>query len=349
MIVGVVADVHVENGKTHAGELVAGVNERCRRTLDCLRRAVETPGPYGKIEALIVAGDLFDSCKPLPQIIRAVGDILRPLQRAYLIVGNHDQHSSTEGDHALSALGLLPNVQIIDKPTTWADVPKPFMMLPYGYDLRSLQDPKYKNILWNDVIVIAHHGIRDDNMANWTRDKGVPVDEIEAWLTKHNAGHPHRSWLGGRIQQIGALAPVDWRNPGFDAYGSVIHINTERTELVPHTGKLGWPLHRTVVRGPRFVVSGDPEDNLEHEHAKWLYVRTKYPLTARDFPPGTVVEPSDDVEEAEGRVRVVSQHVADAVAVDDQIHKYVAEDPTIPTDLRSAVLQTVLNSYRGLQ
>lgn len=345
MIIGVVADVHLTNPTIHGGPTIVGVNARARQILECIETVHDVVGVEG---GLIVAGDLFDTCKPTPQLILELGEILRRFGMVWLILGNHDMHSSAVGDNALTVLSLLPNVRVIERPT----VIEPFLMLPFGYDITSpgLDDLDGKL----SPIVLAHHGIRDDNMAKWTRDKGVPAGEIADWLVKtgrayYLAGdwHPHRQWAGGRIQQIGALCPVDWRNPGLTEYGGLYVIDTSKQ--VPLAGYgLAPQVKRQVVPGPRFVVSSEPGDlPLPHPHARWLYVRAKYPAVFGTWPPGAVVEDPAEVTTVEGEVRVVADHITDMVESEDLVTQYVDGDSNIPSKIKNLVCEEVLSCLRA--
>ncbi len=333
----VVADVHFGNLGVWPGEVVAGLNNRCRQTGAVLSRVRAAAGVPKREAALIVAGDLFDTSKPTPQVVRAVGEILRDnFVEAHLIMGNHDQHSDEARDNALAVLELVPTVRVYEEPTTFGQ----FLFLPYGYDFRDVTavDPGVK-------VAVAHHGIRDDSMAAWTRDKGAPVDDVAAWLqatgmSHYLAGdwHPRRSWWNGRIQQIGALSPKDWSNPGTDAYGTVLAVSPHH-EVMPGTMVLGPAVRRHVVPGPRFVVSKDPADEFTSPHADWWYIRTTYPAHVRAFPTNSTVEPALEAKSVEKAVRAVADHLGDTAELDEYVYDYVDRDSAVPAQLKEQVAQ----------
>lgn len=346
MKVAIVADVHVTNPKVHPGPVKASLCERAHRILDVLRRATAWPGG-GRCDMLIVAGDLFDTCYPIPQLVYAVGEVFRGVPHVRVLLGNHDVNSAEEGDNACRVLELAPNVKVIDKPIAHF----PFVFLPHPYDYRDLDG---KGIDVSGTIVVAHHGISDDAMAAWTRDKGAPVTDVLAWLDQSGAyhylagdWHQHRSWCKGRVQQIGALAPVNWKDPGIDGYGTVIRVNTSiKPAAIPGTGKIGWRLDREHLPGPRFVISSSPDDLPDVKAwsplAAWLYVRAGYVLSPNAVPPGTVVESASTAKDSEGRVREAAEHVSDTSSVEDHVVSWVMNDQNIPQDMKFEVIQKVL-------
>src|SRR5262249_42718929 len=62
--------------------------------------------------SLVVLGDLFDTTKPLPQIMSEIQKVLSC--RTIILEGNHDQVSAAPGDHALGPLS--PVAEIVDEP-----------------------------------------------------------------------------------------------------------------------------------------------------------------------------------------------------------------------------------------
>lgn len=340
--VAIIADVHAGNLSAASGEVEGSLNDRFRKTLLMLYNAILD------VDVLVIAGDLFDTSKPLPQMVRAVGQILQGVPRTVLIVGNHDQHSTTPGDNAMAVLELIEGVTVYEAPARIDDLG--MTVVPYGYDYRDAEV-----IVRSGDVVVAHHGIRDDAMEAWTRDKGVPVDDLVEFLGKTGASHylagdwhTRRSWGRGRIQQIGALSPKDWSNPGFEGYGTVLTYDTNAAmKLIPGTAIAAVDVQRRVVPGPRFITSSDPADVLEHRECRWLYVKTTYPASARDFPPGAYVSDAAEATGAEGETRTVSDHLAaDEESQEQSVVTYVNSDPEIPQELKAEVARRALSHLR---
>ncbi len=334
MLYHVVADVHFGNLGVHPGQVISGLNDRFREIAQVFTQ-VRNPQTPREDAALVVAGDLFDTSRPSPQMLRAVGDLIRDnFAEAHLVLGNHDQHSDAALDNALAVLELVPRVTVYTVPTYLG----PFLFLPYGYDFRDVPvvEP-------GTQVAVAHHGIRDDSMAAWTRDKGAPVEEVAAWLeatglTHYLAGdwHPRRSWWQGRIQQIGALSPKDWSNPGTDPYGTVLEVS-DGQELIPGTSLIGPRIRRRIIPGPRFVVSKSTTDQFVSPHVTHWYIRTTYPRHHREFPPNSTLDDAPEVVDAEAQVRTVASHLSDTESLPATVAAYIDQDSSIPSTLKAKV------------
>lgn len=340
MRVGIGADWHNGNVGPFGGEVTGSLNVRCRQTIEVGHAAVDGT----ELDVLVLAGDIFDTCRPLPQMVDEVGKVLRKVKEVHAVLGNHDQHSTTPGDNALKVLELLGNVTVHETPARVDRLG--LVLVPYGYDHRDVGGL----VLPGDVVV-AHHGIRDDAMASWTRDKGVPVDDLVEFLEATGASHYlagdwhlRQSWGGGRVQQIGALCPKDWSNPGFDGYGTILTYDPDAPmRLLPGTAIAARVIERRVIPGPRFIKSSSPTDALDHPACRWLYVKTAYPRSAREFPPGAIIDDSVQAVTAEGEAR----SAAEVVTGDDETHEaavtnYVDQDASIRPEIKAEVARRAL-------
>lgn len=292
MRVAVVADVHLANHKYRGGPLHAGINTRARMILDSLRAAcaIATDEDCG---AFVIAGDLFDTVRPEPQLIAAVGGALRALPTdccIYVMRGNHDAASDTPGDHALAPLSYFDDCFVIDAPI--ATVDDELWLVPYTSGVTSEWLPGVLATLSVNYFssrprtLILHAGIADENTAFFLKGAhdSIGKDALFALMKKHHvcqvvAGnwHSFKSWCGhaygfGNIIQCGALVPTGFDNPGLEGYGSVIIVNTDDGS---------WS--RKEVPGPRFLtVQGDMARETYLEAAEklppgMLFVRWKAP------------------------------------------------------------------------
>ena len=100
-MIGVVADIHLACHRQLGGITAAGLNTRAREILAVLQHT----GQLVRAEqaSLVIAGDLFDTPHPTPQLMAGALDALSGLDVTCL-VGNHDQVSAAPGDHALGPL-----------------------------------------------------------------------------------------------------------------------------------------------------------------------------------------------------------------------------------------------------
>lgn len=268
---GVVADVHVGNPKWRGGAMVEGVNRRGRDVLDTLHAAVRHANASG-CRALFIAGDLFDSSRATPQLVDGVMDVLREaVTDVHIIVGNHDQESTGEGDHALGPLGHLPHVTVHEKPGRVLVGDTEVLLVPFQPSDARLYVAeavaKLGTVKGNlafvasggrvrSRVVILHAGVVDSLTPAYLRTVPDAVElepfaalcaaqEIDAAVLGN--WHEHRTWnlnAGRSVQvaQVGALVPTDFRNLGLHAYGSVLMWD-------------GRTLSRDVLAGPRFVVA----------------------------------------------------------------------------------------------
>ena len=105
-------------------------------------------------------------------------------------------------------------------------------------------------------VLILHLGIADDETAPWLRSAqdSIQVSALEDLCAKHKIGlvlagnwHDRRNWklCKGRtvVQQIGALCPTGFDNPGLKGYGGVAVVGLEG----------GMAMTLEEVGGPRFV------------------------------------------------------------------------------------------------
>lgn len=263
---GFTADQHLGNHKRFGGEIVAGLNRRCLDHVRALQAAVLRARNVHKCRSHTGLGDLFDNEKPLPQIVAAAQRVLAKLPTD-LLVGNHEQNTTAEGDH--SASPLAPVARVFEVPTLVeydgvVDVlAVPFMTGAPAAETLPAVLSEFAKISEGDRRVLALHlGIADDSTAPWlTRGHNwIHIDQLVTLAKKHRieftiAGdwHEHKEWTRGslRFMQCGALVPTGFDNPGTSHYGSLIIFDGE-------TGSV----ERDVIPGPRFV-QGTSFDTVE--------------------------------------------------------------------------------------
>lgn len=272
----VVADVHVGNPRWRGGPTEAGVNRRGRHVLDVLAGAVAHAKRLGA-DALVVAGDLFDSSRATPTLVAGVMNALQSTLKVHVIVGNHDQESTAEGDNALAPLVHLGNVQVHEAATRVVVDDCEVLLVPFQpKDARVYipeavaalghcgDNPAFRamgGIVRSRVLVI-HAGVVHGTTPAWLREAPDAIDlsALERLCEAHAinavfAGnwHQRRQWnyhdrrCPSTILQVGALVPTDFRNPGLDDYGTVA----------------GWDGANVVVEtmpGARFVTVRSAEE-----------------------------------------------------------------------------------------
>ena len=252
MMIATVSDLHIGNFPKFGGAYVSGINARCTATLQSLARAVNAANKH-ECEHFIVNGDVFDTDTPTPQIEAAVISVLQPFNGdVHLIVGNHDQRSSAEGDHALGPLAghrtQGGEILVHEVPGTIGQV----LFAPYTKAAVSEWFPELLRV-HTPQFVFAHFGVIDSKTPEFL--KHSPADACD-WETlcsaMRSAGtrllcvgnwHNPSSWSAPstRIEQVGALTPTGFDNPG-PSFGRVLIVDTDTVKV-----------SATRVAGPRFV------------------------------------------------------------------------------------------------
>jgi hypothetical protein len=210
-----------------------------------------------------VAGDLFDTIRPEPQVIAAVQDALRGPLSVALMVGNHDQVSAVDGDHALGPLRAegavsLGAVDVVEKPTLVSVRGR----LPGAHDVevalvpfRSGRAAEWLPVVLGDLLgegvparpraLVLHLGVSDEETPVWLRESegSIDVRVLAALCRAHHveqvyAGDWHRTrgWRTGG--QLGtALAHLE---TGSDSSRLAIEVGSVSIRQVGTLAPAGW-------------------------------------------------------------------------------------------------------------
>jgi hypothetical protein len=257
------ADAHLGNHKRMGGPVACGMNQRCALAVEVLRRAAARARDVG-VAAFVSCGDLFDTSRPPPQLIKAVLDILEGLHASgvknVLLVGNHERDSDALGDHALGPLD--PYAAVVEVPSVITVAP--------GVDVFCLPHRKARAGAWIEDeleqvadaapggrgryrVLVMHAGIVDAHTRAFLRGAGTADVELlqracaAVGIQRAFAGdhHNHRRWAMGRITQLGALVPTGFDNPGLDGYGTLAVLDCSTGDVaIEH------------LPGPRFLTAG---------------------------------------------------------------------------------------------
>jgi DNA repair exonuclease SbcCD nuclease subunit len=285
------SDVHVANHKQNGGAVVSGLNERCQDTISVLRQAV-LKAITENCDALVIAGDLFDSAKPEPQIIAEVQrSFVGTSLSIYVMKGNHDETSSAPGDHALGPLAPLgPAVRVIEQPVlAQALSDGDLILVPFRSGLASTwlseaisstaevqrtdRTKSGRRPASRPRALALHLGLTDDRMAPWLRESSgaVLASLVQSLCKEHNivfaaSGdfHEYKLWSEKPwVVQIGALCPTGWRDQGYEQYGSLCIWDSKAKSYERH-----------VIPGPRFLFNPRAHDLVVAKRAGHkIYVR----------------------------------------------------------------------------
>jgi DNA repair exonuclease SbcCD nuclease subunit len=276
-----IADVHVGNHRLHSGSYVSGVNQRCRDVLGCLDMAVMFAYVDANIEHLFVLGDLFDTARPSPQVIGATQHILTCNQDIAVLAGNHDLSSEDYKDNALSP--LHPVVSVVESLDFLKGIipGKDLVMFPYrsGSVLEKLSTElhyaRVNGSLERPLVLCGHFGVWDNNTPGYLRGSpdSIKLSDLENLCLTYQishvfVGHWHarRTWDLGHAQvvQIGALAPVGFRDPG-ENYGYAQILNNDGSMSVKQFDGPRF-LNATSEEFVGLTVAGNPR---AHRYIRW--------------------------------------------------------------------------------
>ena len=255
-----VADIHLANRKQFPGDMRAGLNGRARSIVTALSEAMSVVS--GQAE-MVLLGDVFDTHSPSPALIRALQDALG-IDRATVIVGNHDMASDEVGNNACAP--LAPCAQIVESIPAMSyfeadnGAPGAALMVPFkapvGAAISDALDWAEQQPDWKAAevkLLMGHWGISCESDPVFMREArdAISIDELYDFCEQGDiqgcaAGnwHGRRDWMldGCHILQVGALCPTGFDNPGFEGYGTVAWWNTQ-------AGVWKWK----EIAGPRFI------------------------------------------------------------------------------------------------
>lgn len=244
-----IGDVHLGNHRRFAKPWRNGCNSRFQQTLAVLNEALQQ-APRDNMTAIL--GDLFDTVRPSPQMIREVQDVLRD-HHVVIIAGNHDKASEDPRDNALAPLESSTCHVVDTEPELWTFRKRSVCFAPFraeqaahwiAADIHELElTLKRLSLSINDCTYATHVGLIDSKTPPWLLHAvdAVTLDVFPRGLRVVAGNWHHYKALTSRITQIGALVPTGFDNPSeigkLKDYGMVL------TEGV---------MHPTQLAGPRF-------------------------------------------------------------------------------------------------
>ena len=353
-MIALIADVHAANHRRFGGPVHGGINRRCWQVLDALKAAVLAANRKG-CKGLVICGDLFDTVNPPQQIVTAVQKILDEVP-TWVMLGNHEQASTHDGDHALGPLAPVSN--IVTEPKVLKLEPGyelflvPFQPGPAIDWLPKLlkewcgrERPRYKP--GEGATLLLHLGISDAGTPSYLRGHHDAVsDALLAELCKQYgfaaafSGHWHWHKVHRKhplVVQVGALAPTGWDNPGFE-YGQVLYWNGAHMEV-------------EQVPGPRFIKVST-EEEVEVPDGCQVYTQ----IVADGAQTGAALEALQasvkcgvvcagevvpDVAEVRAATRKAAMVARSSDTLEEALASYVDEMPLKDGVDRAAVLATV--------
>lgn len=258
------------------------MNQRCRDTIEALRRAVAAAKRIG-VHELFILGDLFDTHRPIPQMVKAVRDALAGVN-VTILRGNHDARTDREHDDAISVIQSVSSSRIcvVSKPTSFllsevGGARARAIVVPHRSD-RPMRQAVKETVRGSDLggglvnFLLFHAGLQDDTTPAYLRSDEATVDtDTLAEIMQEREGiaaafcgdwHTPKDLFVCQdrrpVVQVGSLVPTDFGETGFDQHGLV---TWDLGSLYPS---------RTIVPGPRFVKAPSPTPELWDEIASKL-------------------------------------------------------------------------------
>lgn len=286
---GFCADVHLGNHKKHGGPVVCGLNRRCLDGLRVFEAAVNRAIAQ-QCEVLVVLGDLLDYDRPEAQLIAEIQRILEVARAAglpvLLIEGNHEQVSTTSGDHALGPFS--PMATIVEKPMIVRAKHAALLAIPF----RPMRAKKWLeealsalpiDDITGPVGFAVHMGLIAADTPPWLRtaEDAIGVEDLAAIAKSCGsfnvfAGNWHNRRLykreGVTMLQLGALVPTGWDNPGSDGYGTLAFWDVGPGGSTVRYEELPGPRFLSAPEGLEAVVEAYKRGELPHVGQLYLNV-----------------------------------------------------------------------------
>ena len=364
---GFVADIHAANHRQFSGELVGGLNQRARQIVAALgdgMAALQQEAPH----RVIVLGDLFDTVRPTPPLVRAVADALvkgMPEDRSNVTVllGNHDRASTAEHDHAAAPIGLSDRIDVVDSPRVDYTVGAYLLHVPYmagpaaGWLPDAVADLARECRGLARRVLCTHIGIWDDDTPVYLRGAkdalsiGAVLDLCKAnKIDAVFAGnwHKRKVWRGPPLVVIpGTTVPPNFGDDDASVGNSLLVRLNDR----------GVSHHWRPVPGPRWlrVESAARLAEVTPPAVGHLYVRALIDQgvvaeanRSRDrLQASGVVTVELQVESTTARLAAkdAAKLARSAVSVDQAVVAYVAKTPVDPPGTVDGVVSRVAD-YR---
>ena len=249
-------DLHLGNHKWEGGELINGVNRRCRELLTAMRAAVDDalemhPG----LSAVVQVGDFFDQSRPDPAVVHAALELMRSYDLDWhLMVGNHDLRAFG-APSALAPLSHVPGIFVYDRPTQIELSGLHYGLVPYISHSAKDALEMSRSIAHHADVLVLHYGVvseasRPDQISK--SDLSRYCAGLTAELPWVISGHEH----GERTAENPSI-----RNRYYDFVGLGSFADLDWS-----AARFGWP-HAAILRrdgtlapipvnGPHFTKSG---------------------------------------------------------------------------------------------
>lgn len=146
----------------------------------------------------------------------------------YVMVGNHDWFNLECQENSLRALKLLPNVEVIDKPTSFINLP--FVLMPY------IHDPKLLNQALDEIdsskVVVNHIEVTDFDYGNgYICENGLTRESLSRFK-RVISGHFHKFQQKGNLTFLGTPFSHSFGEANQTKYIATYDVQTDELKLI---------------------------------------------------------------------------------------------------------------------
>jgi hypothetical protein len=218
-------DLHLGNHKWEGGELINGVNRRCRELLTAMRAAVDDAMALSPdLSAVVQVGDFFDQSRPDPAVVHAALELMRsyPNLDWHLMVGNHDLRAFGSPS-ALAPLGHVPGIYVYDQPTQIELEGLRYCLIPYISHSAKDALEMSRSVAHHADVLVLHYGV----VSEASRPDQISKQDIsfycagKPWIISgHEHGErttePQRRRGHYNCVGLGSFADLDWSAARFE-------------------------------------------------------------------------------------------------------------------------------------
>jgi len=230
-------DTHFHNHRYEGGEMVSGVNRRCRELLSSVERTVALAVSKHGVEDVVQVGDYFDQCRPPAPVVEACIRMMKASGlRWHLLRGNHDAGAFGVAS-ALAPMAHIEGIHVYEEPEQVEIGGTRVAMVPYvSHSVLEALEMSLAAIQGADKIVM-HYGV----VENATRPDQITERDILRFLDRRGvrtnpdvlgqmiiSGHEHGSRTVIRhrpdslVRAIGSYADLDWSAVGFSNAAALV-------------------------------------------------------------------------------------------------------------------------------
>lgn len=203
---------------------------------------IEEQAEYKQCDMVIYCGDFFDRPELNAEELTALQEIIwAPNCKHVMLIGNHEGLTHDLSLSSTHLFNLIPNVQVIDKPTLETYFGFRIMYLPYILEKDRLTIREYiKNGLrenpWETQelkynIVVSHNDIKMQ-YGMFESKEGFELDDINTIGQWFFNGHLHNCGkLGNRAYNLGNVTGQNFSEDAFTYKHQIYIFNTDGQEL----------------------------------------------------------------------------------------------------------------------